>query len=212
MTITYPYQTYTFNAKLVLDYMSGNAYDPDMPAYSYTGDLSANTEAAYNALVWTDPRPKPTWAELVGNTSAQYFYTHLNYRDFIYGDWWLEQELKKKATIRRGSANAVLNGVEELLRKVTTDVNGIAEIHLTDDGTSTGNALWTTVLDEALKIEINSNAISPRWSWEISTDKKKLTITVTKSNSFSVLGLTLLGLPNVPANAVELNVSIKGKA
>ena len=30
----------------------------------YTGSLTDNTEAVYNALVWNDARAKPTWAEI----------------------------------------------------------------------------------------------------------------------------------------------------
>ena len=36
-----------------------------IPTPEHRGDLSANTEAQYNALEWTDKRPKPKWAELV---------------------------------------------------------------------------------------------------------------------------------------------------
>lgn len=36
-----------------------------VPAAKYRGSTTANTEAAYDALVWGDERPKPSWADLV---------------------------------------------------------------------------------------------------------------------------------------------------
>ncbi len=36
-----------------------------LPAAQYSGSVTANTEAAFNAITWTDNRPKPTWQEVV---------------------------------------------------------------------------------------------------------------------------------------------------
>lgn len=41
---------------LALDYL--------VPAAKYSGSLTANTQAAYDKITWTDSRPKPTWAQL----------------------------------------------------------------------------------------------------------------------------------------------------
>lgn len=35
--------------------------------FLYSGDASANTQTAYNALTWSDPRPKPTWSDILAN-------------------------------------------------------------------------------------------------------------------------------------------------
>jgi len=35
-----------------------------LPAASYNGSLTANTETAYSCLRWKDERKKPTWEEL----------------------------------------------------------------------------------------------------------------------------------------------------
>ena len=40
------------------------ALDKLMPAARYGGSLTANDRAAYDALVWEDDRPKPTWAQI----------------------------------------------------------------------------------------------------------------------------------------------------
>lgn len=40
------------------------AIDKLAPAAEYSGSTTANTEAAYDALVWTDARAKPTWGEI----------------------------------------------------------------------------------------------------------------------------------------------------
>lgn len=36
-----------------------------VPAAEYGGSVTANTEEAYNAIVWKDERPQPTWAEVI---------------------------------------------------------------------------------------------------------------------------------------------------
>jgi hypothetical protein len=36
-----------------------------LPSAEYGGSTTANDEAAFDALVWTDARDKPTWAEIV---------------------------------------------------------------------------------------------------------------------------------------------------
>lgn len=41
---------------LVLDHV--------LPGAVYGGSLTENTQAAYDALVWGDARPKPSWAEI----------------------------------------------------------------------------------------------------------------------------------------------------
>ncbi len=46
------------------------ALDALVPAAEYRGSLTANTRAAYNALVWTDVRAKPDWADIVSETGA----------------------------------------------------------------------------------------------------------------------------------------------
>lgn len=36
-----------------------------VPAAQYGGSVACNSEGGYGALVWTDERTKPTWAELL---------------------------------------------------------------------------------------------------------------------------------------------------
>lgn len=35
-----------------------------LPAAQFGGSLTANSKAAFDALAWTDARPKPTWAQV----------------------------------------------------------------------------------------------------------------------------------------------------
>jgi len=51
-----------FNVALALDRL--------LPAAQYGNSLTANTEAAYNALRWQDDRPKPNWADIVAAGEA----------------------------------------------------------------------------------------------------------------------------------------------
>lgn len=36
-----------------------------VPGADYQGSVTANTEEAFNAMRWNDPRPKPTWTEML---------------------------------------------------------------------------------------------------------------------------------------------------
>lgn len=36
-----------------------------VPAAEYSGSLTKNTESQYNALIWRDERPKPSWSSIV---------------------------------------------------------------------------------------------------------------------------------------------------
>lgn len=52
------------------------ALDQLVPAAQYSGSLTGNTQADYDALVWSDQRAKPTWA-LIMNTGATMHLVHL---------------------------------------------------------------------------------------------------------------------------------------
>lgn len=53
------------DVELILKYYEVQFYGGG--AYlTYTGSLAANTQAAFNAITWTDVRPKPTWADISG--------------------------------------------------------------------------------------------------------------------------------------------------
>jgi hypothetical protein len=41
-----------------------SSLDQLVPAAKYVGTLTGNTESDYNALLWEDERPKPTWEEI----------------------------------------------------------------------------------------------------------------------------------------------------
>lgn len=41
-----------------------------VPGAIYLGSLTANDEAAYQAIAWRDERPQPTWPELVAAADA----------------------------------------------------------------------------------------------------------------------------------------------
>lgn len=64
MTSIFDPITYPDNIALALEFL-GVVTDGGSP-YTYTGSLSLNTETQYNALVWTDMRTKPDYADVVG--------------------------------------------------------------------------------------------------------------------------------------------------
>lgn len=61
--MTFPIVSFPFDLSDALKY-DALANTPG-GVYAYTGDDSINTEAAYNALVWLDPRTQPSYATLV---------------------------------------------------------------------------------------------------------------------------------------------------
>lgn len=48
------------------------AIDKLVPAAVYSGSVTSNTEEDYEALLWLDPRPQPTWEELLTANNPTY--------------------------------------------------------------------------------------------------------------------------------------------
>lgn len=87
---------------------------------------------------------------------------------------------------------------------------GQAVIWLTDNGGSTGNAVFTTI-NTVIPI-INDGTGNFNYSWVISGDKKSVTVTGQKSSATAIalLGISLLGAPVNVANGVIITVTVKG--
>lgn len=63
MTSRFLNPTFPVDAALVLEYISV-CMDGGTP-YLYTGDLSENTEAQFDAITWLDVRTKPAWSMIL---------------------------------------------------------------------------------------------------------------------------------------------------
>lgn len=57
-----------FNVAITLAYLT-TILTPSSP-HQYSGFLGNNTQTEYNALNWTDIRPKPTWGTILANADA----------------------------------------------------------------------------------------------------------------------------------------------
>lgn len=51
------------NVGQTLQYL-GESVSREKRPFDYTGTLDANTQAQFNALIWNDSRPKPSWQQL----------------------------------------------------------------------------------------------------------------------------------------------------
>lgn len=81
----------------------------------------------------------------------------------------------------------------------TTDANGRVTVYLTDDGTATGNAIFSTIMQTAGEgaanvTDPNNMLIGARYS--LSADRKTLVYQFARGNSsvISLLGATILGM------------------
>lgn len=87
---------------------------------------------------------------------------------------------------------------------------GNAVFYLTNDGTSTGTALFTTV--EYVNAIVNDSAVNYTYGWSYNSSTKELTVNVKSSTGLyiALLSLTLLGTPANVANGVQVSVLVKG--
>lgn len=100
-------------------------------------------------------------------------------------------------------------GAFPILRKTTTNGSGIATIYLTNDGTSGGTALFSTVYEDGIIVmpvgTANNYQVA---SIVLSGDKKSIAVTV---NTLSTVILGLVTLSTSPSG-VEVRAAIWGKS
>lgn len=103
-----------------------------------------------------------------------------------------------------------LNGVQQSnVKEVDTSAvvsGGTAVFYLTDNGLSTGNALFTTVFQQSLNVLVNDATNQYQFGgYTVSSDKKTLTLTINKIGlSVGILVFTSA------ANGVTIYLQIKG--
>lgn len=115
------------------------------------------------------------------------------------------------STVHVGSASTP-NLQESSTKFIATTAitsSGMATFYLTDNGTSTGNALCTTtVFTPTINIDVNDAANSYRASSIVSSDLKSLKATVNQASGVTLLGITVLGglTPAPNGTVVQLNL------
>lgn len=93
----------------------------------------------------------------------------------------------------------------------TTDSNGRVTVYLTDDGSATGTALFSTVMmtsGEGTAVQTDPNNVLIGGRYSMSSDMRTLTYQFARGNSsvLSVLGTTVLGMR---AAAVGTSVAVR---
>lgn len=112
------------------------------------------------------------------------------------------------ATVKLYNGTTLKTNVFQILKSATV-ASGAAVFHLTDDGLSTGNALFPNeVLADSIQVCVNDINNSFRYGWALSNSNKTLTVNV------NLLGLVniLSGVLGVnPANGSVVKLSIWGR-
>jgi len=92
--------------------------------------------------------------------------------------------------------------------KNATVASGVATFHLTDDGLSTGNALYTEVFQDSVQMIVNDALASYQMSWAWSNGNKTLTVTANKLTTANIL-TGILG--QAQANGAVVKLCVEGR-
>lgn len=109
------------------------------------------------------------------------------------------------ATVKAISGTTQKNAVLPVFKSAVV-ASGVAVFHLTDDGLSTGNALFAEILQDSIQPIVNDATASYQMSWALSNSNKTLTVTCNKYTTASLL-TGILGQSAAPnGTAVKLTV------
>lgn len=92
--------------------------------------------------------------------------------------------------------------------KSVTVASGTAIFYLTDDGTSTGNALYTEVFTDSVQVIVSDATASYQMSWAFTNSNKTLTVTTNKLTTANIL-TGLLG--QAQANGAVVKLVVEGR-
>lgn len=129
---------------------------------------------------------------------------------FSDGAWYIipNQGEMQTATYKSYVSGALKSGAFPYLTKGTTNSSGVATMYLTDNGLSSGSAIFTEVFtDGLLAVPVGTTSNYQVTGITVSSDKKTLTVNVNQ------LGSVVLGLINVTTAAagVEVKALVMGK-
>jgi len=100
----------------------------------------------------------------------------------------------------------IYNNTFRIYKNATVSA-GLATFYLTDDGTSTGNALFTNVFTDSIQLIVNDPLASYQFGWAFSNSNKTLTVTANKLTTANIL-TGLLG--QAQANTAIVKLIIEG--
>lgn len=129
---------------------------------------------------------------------------------FSEGVWYIipNQAEMQTASLKAYVSGTLKTGAFPLLVKATTNSSGVATMYLTDNGLSSGNAVFTEVFtDGLLPVPVGASSNYQVTGTTVSGDKKTLTVNVNQ------LGSVVLGLINVTtaASGVEVRALVIGR-
>lgn len=111
----------------------------------------------------------------------------------------LATTVAKKPNIFVGAAQKTAS--KAVFKTFTITTAGTATFQLTDDNTSTGNALFANVYDESINLSVNDATASYQMGWSLSVNKKTLTVTINKLTTANIL-TGILGQATAPTGTV----------
>lgn len=117
--------------------------------------------------------------------------------------WTLIPNQAELATMSRKAIvnGSAVMGVTPYLCKTTTTTGGAATLWLTDNGTSTGNAVFSSIYPEGIAINAYGTGNNYQvYNVTVSADKKSITCNVNQ------MAGAILGLVNVTSAAVGIDV------
>lgn len=157
----------------------------------------------------------------IQTSMSNYIYTALEYGVGLYAD--PDSTMVANSNVRIPTQKAILTAINSVNRKAwvtgalkpgsfvyyskTTTVGGVATFYITDDGTATGNAVFSSVYADTMTVSpYGSAALYQVSAPTVSTDKKSITATINQVTSV-VLGLITI---SAAANGVDCRLLVLG--
>lgn len=116
-------------------------------------------------------------------------------------------DLTNKPSLGKTVVGTTVKSNSFRIYKNATVSAGIAVFNLTDDGTSTGNALFNEVYTDSVQPIVSDSLASYQFSWVFSNSNKTLTVTANKLTTSNIL-TGILG--QTQANAAVVKLIVEG--
>lgn len=221
MTSIFDPVTYQTDLALALEFF-GIIVDGGTP-YAFTGDLSLNTEAQYNALVWTDGRTKPDYDDILNaNDDAQQVRAERIKLKYIYSDHTVlsampafpehASDILNDSAVTGSTIRDALNALNNKLIRTTSSLSlslvgsgatgtqisaskdSTIYLNLSGSTTSTIGGASTSVI--TLKVCATNNATEGSWTtWAVFESDQTITLALALQSLQVIKGQLVADLP-----------------
>lgn len=154
--------------------------------------------AAATSIAWVNITGKPSFFSGV--------YSDLTSRPTLFSGAY--SDLTGKPNIGRTVVGTTEKTGSFRVYKNATVASGVAVFHLTDDGLSSGAALFTEVYTDSVQPVVSDAAASYQMGWVFSNANKTLTVTANKLTTANIL-TGLLG--QAQANGSTIRLTVEGR-